>query len=439
CQGVTSEVVGNCGFSLFPELKRSDALVPTFEIFQPDHAEIWEDAGAYFDDLESTKSRTNVAALTGHGTLRARVKGAESGPLNAAQATEARNILESCVEQGSTGLSTGLNEVPSCFAGVDELVSLCRVVHKHGGLYTSHLRDYKFAFLQAVEEALEIGRRTGIPVQLSHLQAVGQKNWHRMDPVLELIEKAHRDGVDVGIDAYPYVAGSCQLTQNLPTWALEGGTAELVRRLENPEIRRRIAGETEAARSNTWADILIVNVVEPKTLIGRNVQEIADERGVDGIDAALDLLLANRGAVHIVSFNQSDENLRKVLSHPLTSIITDGLHHEGIPHPRTFGTYPTLFGEFVRGKGWLSLEEAVHKSTALPAERFKLRNRGRVEPGYQADLLIFSPKEIGTQASYLEPDLPPQGIRDVMVNGRWALRDGELCDQFAGSALRHRN
>ena len=151
---------------------------------------------------------------------------------------------------------------------------------------------------------------------------------------------------------------------------------------------------------------------------------------------ALELLAGNDAAVRIVSFNQSEENLRKVLSHPLTSIITDGLHHEGMPHPRTFGTYPTLYGEFVRERGWMTLEEAVHKTTGLPAARFRMRGRGCVTPGYRADLMVFSAERIGTRSTYLEPRHAPEGIRDVMVNGRWAVRDGTLGDALAGGALR---
>ena len=436
-QGVTTEVVGNCGFSLFPTKETFQKSVPQSELFNIQSGKKWEDADSYFTELLSAKSYSNVAALTGHGTLRAFIKGAESSKFNKMESNSIERVLSNCIEQGSIGMSTGLNEVPGAFADLEELIFLSRIVKKYGGLYTSHLRDYKFRFLEAVEEALEIGRRTGIAVQLSHLQAVGQKNWHMMDSVLETINNALDEGIDVGIDAYPYLAGSCGLTQSLPTWALEGGIDELISRLKIPSTRLQIAEETEAGMSNTWEDIMVVNILKEKIYIGKNIQDISAIKGQDAIETALDLLLDNDGSVHIVSFNQSEENLKKVLTHPLTSIITDGLHHSGIPHPRTFSTYPTLYGEFVRDKNWMTLENAVHKTTYLPAKRFNLKKRGLVRADFYADLFVFSADEIGTEATYLNPDTPSKGIYHVMVNGQWELFDGNLTGVLSGSVLKN--
>ncbi len=344
-QGVTTEVVGNCGFSLFPQLPTA-SLVPVFEVFSRRGDRAWQDASAYFNDVETSESRTNVAALTGHSTLRAGVSGMQAGSLDTAALREVEKRLASCLEQGSIGLSTGLNEVPSSYGDFAELVHLCRTVRQYNAFYTSHLRDYKFRILEAVQEALDLGRHAQVPVQLSHLQAVGRKNWDKMEPVLELIDQAHADGVDVGVDAYPYLAGSCNLTQLLPIWSLEGGTPRLLQRFAEEDIRKQIATETEGYMANTWEDILVASLPDPdqQDLIGKTIQQVADARGCPGVDAALDLLRENQGRVMIVSFNQSEENLRKVLTHPLTSIITDGLMTEGKPHPRTFGTYPTFLG-----------------------------------------------------------------------------------------------
>ncbi len=435
-QGVTSEVVGNCGFSLFPALPRQ-GLSPTFHIFEARGEKDWADAGAYFADVEATKSFTNVAALTGHSTLRAHVSGIKAGKLDAAEQKNAEAALARCLEQGSIGLSTGLNEAPGGYGDIDELVALCGVVRQYGAFYTSHLRDYKFRFVEAVEEAIEIGRRADVPVQLSHLQAVGRKNWDKMDPVLELIDRAVAEGVDVGVDAYPYVAGSCNLTQLLPLWAMEGGAAALLERLADDELRARIADEAEGYMSNDWSGILIGAVEGKDELVGKTVQDIADERGIAGVQAAIDLLRENEAVVTIVSFNQSEENLRKVLSHPCTSIITDGLVTEGKPHPRTFGTYVKFLGEYVREKGWMSLEEGVRKSTGLPAQRFGLEGRGVVAAGNWADLVVFAAEQIGTKATYEEPDLAPEGISHVFVNGEWVLREGELREGLSGQPLRN--
>ena len=435
-QGVTSEVVGNCGFSIFPTLPL-EGLAPTFNIFSDRGDRERPDAGAYFAEVDAESTHTNIAALTGHSSLRVAVAGMESGKLTEAARRNAESILERCMEQGAIGLSTGLNEVPSAYGDIDELVGFCEIVKRYGGFYTSHLRDYKFKIIEAVEEAIEIGRRSGVPVQLSHLQPVGKRNWHKMDAVLECVDRAVAEGVDVGIDAYPYLAGSCNVTQALPTWAQEGGVDALLSRLANPDLRERIADETMANLPNTWDDILIANVPVTRGITGKSVQAVADERGSEGVETVIDLLLENSGIVTVISFNQSEENLKKVLTHPQTSIITDGLVKAGKPHPRTFGTYPTFFGEFIRDKDWMPLETAVHKATGQPAGRFSLNRRGVLEEGAWADLVVFSAENIGTQSSYESPNEPPEGIRDVMVNGEWAVRENELVSECAGMALRH--
>ena len=437
-QGVTTEVVGNCGFSLFPKLAPS-TLVPSFDLFERRGAKDWNDAQAYFNDLQDLGSLTNVAALTGHSTLRANVSGIKAKPLNSQEWLQIEHQLSACLEQGSIGLSTGLNEVPSSYGDFEELTKLCRVVKKYGAFYTSHLRDYKFHIIEAVEEALNLGRKTQVPVQLSHLQTVGRKNWDKMDAVLNLVDKARREGVDVGMDAYPYLAGSAHLTQSLPSWVLEGGTSWLLERLSDKDTRARIADETEANMSNGWDNILITSVgkKDQQPLIGNTILQIAEQRGRTGVETALDLLLETEATIVIVSFNQSEENLRKVLTHPLTSIITDGLFTEGNPHPRTFGTYPTLFGQFVREKQWFTVEEAVHKVTALPAERFKLNQRGLLALGNWADVTVFDADRIGTKANYMDPHHAPEGILHVLVNGKWVLQAGKLLNQYPGCPLRY--
>jgi dihydroorotase/N-acyl-D-amino-acid deacylase len=358
---------------------------------------------------------------------------------NAFEISQLERLLEVSLEQGSIGFSTGLNEVPGSYGSFDELVNLCRLVKKYDAFYTTHLRDYKFRILEAVDEALGLGRITGVPVQLSHLQTVGSKNWSKMDQVLELTDRALRDGVDVGIDAYPYLAGSCNLTQVLPEWALEGGSVELLKRLSSPQTRVKIAQETEANMANTWSDIFVANASSERNrpCIGWSIQEIAEERQEDPVEAALNLLLEEQGILTIISFNQSEVNLRKVLTHPLTSIITDGLYSDGKPHPRTFGTYPKFLGEFVREKQWMTLEAAIHKTSGLPVRRFKLARRGTLQTGNWADFTIFDPREIGTSSDYVNPNQSPRGIIYVLVNGQITLQNGQVTGVPAGVSLRH--
>lgn len=437
-QGVTSEVVGNCGFSLYPSIPAAAAKVPTFDFILPGRGRQWCDCADYFASVVEKGTRNNVASLLGHSTLRLHVAGISSAPLTEEQMCRAEAILDQSMAQGCIGLSTGLNEIPSSFGDVTELVRLCRTVKKHGGFYTSHLRDYKSKVVEAVGEALEIGRRSGCKVQLSHLQCVGSKNWHRQDEVLKMIDDAIAEGIDVGIDAYPYVAGSCNLTQLLPTWAQDGGSAELLKRLDDAEVSARIAVETTELMGNTFADIVIANTA-PSHLqyVGATVQEFADEKGIGGVEGALRLLRETGAFLVIISFNQSQANLKKVLTHPRTSIISDSLIVPGKPHPRCFGTYPTWLGEYVRDKKWMSLEAGVHKASGHPAARFGLKRRGVLAPGNFADVVVFDAERIGTESSYAVPDVAPTGIVHVLVNGKWALRDGALVEAcIAGRPLR---
>ena len=437
-QGVTTEIVGNCGFSLFPTHPNPGGERLTGELFDGEPAEGMADTDAYFSALARRRNRVNVAALTGHSALRVFVMKARR-EAREPELTQLERALDDCLASGSIGLSTGLNCIPGAFGGFEELTRLCHVVKKHDAFYTSHLRDYKFKVVEAVDEAIALGRATGAPVQLSHLQVVGKKNWHKLDSVLEHVDRAHRDGVDVAMDAYPYLAGSCSLTQLLPSWSLEGGIPGLLQRLATSGDYERIAAETDDGMSNTWDDIMICQVGAGPTegIVGRSVARISAERDRREAYAALDLLQEYSGGVRIISINNNEDNLNSVLTHALSMVITDGLVMEGISHPRTFGTYPKFLGEYVREKKWMSLEQAIVKTSALAAQRFRLQGRGMVKARHFADLVVFDAGRIGTTSDYDRPRRDPKGVRHVLVNGRCVVRDGKLTDELPGRAIRH--
>ncbi len=437
-QGVTTEIVGNCGFSLFPTRPNPNGERLTGELFDGEPAEGIANAGSYFSELERGGSLVNVAALTGHAALRIyTLKMRRRAGEEEMQAME--KLLDECLATGSIGFSTGLNCAPSSFGELEEVFRFCRVVRRHDGFYTTHMRDYKFRVIEALDEAIAAARATDVPLQISHMQVVGRKAWDKLDAALSRIDEAHREGIDIGMDAYPYQAGSCSITQFLPDWSLEGGVQGLLDRLASSYQYRQIADQTEANLSNSWDDIVVCAVRTPqnRSCIGKSIQKIAEEREKVAVEAVLDLLLQEEGYVYIISFNQSLENLRKILSHPLTSIITDGMVIEGKPHPRTYGTYPKFLGEFIREKRWMSLEEAIVKTSVLAARRFRLEGRGTVETGNWADLVVFDAATIGTRSDYENPAQEPEGVHHVMVNGQFAVRDGRLTDRLAGMALRH--
>lgn len=437
-QGVTTEVIGNCGFSLYPTLPNMPKM--TGEIFDGEPVEGMASAGHYFAALETAKPVLNVAALTGHSALRVYAMRMRSDLPSEEDFAVMEKALHASLQAGSLGFSTGLNCGAASFSNTDELVRLCGPVRRHGAYYTTHMRDYKFKVIQAVEESIEVGRRAGVPVQISHMQVVGQKNWHRLDAALELIESAHRSGLDIHMDAYPYLAGSCSLLQFLPKWCQDGGATGLLRELADPAKFDRIAKETEEGLANTWDDIIICGLkhLGARSLIGKSIQRVAEDRGLPPSTMAMTLIREQDGDVFIISFNNNEDNLRKVLTHPLNSVITDGFVLEGgLSHPRTFGTYPKFLGEYVRDKRWLPLEEAIVKTSAQAARRFQFHNRGLIAPGNFADLVVFDYSKIGTQADYSDPARDPEGIRHVIVNGCFGVRDGRLTGEAAGRPLRH--
>ncbi|MBS1873281.1 MAG: D-aminoacylase [Acidobacteria bacterium] len=436
-QGVTTEVVGNCGYSLFPAaLERLHA--DTGDIFE-NLPELGIDSAAdYFAAAEHAKPLVNVAALTGHSAIRRRVLGMSRNAPTRDEQREMERLLEQSLDEGSIGFSTGLNCLPSSFAQFDELAALCRVLKRYGAFYTTHMRDYKFRAVEAVEEAIRLAETAEVAVQLSHVQVVGKKNWHQLDVILELVDKAARRGLDVGMDAYPYLAGSCSFLQFLPEWSQDGGVQAVLRRLESPADRDRIARETDDYMANTWADIVIcgVNDARGAALVGRTVQDIADERGRRAPDTAIELLREQQGNLYVISFNSREENVRKVISHPLTSVCSDSFVATGLSHPRTFGTYPQLLGYCVRERHWMPLEVAVAKATSVPAKRFRMRDRGVIARGARADVVVFDPAAIGPGNDYTRPSEPPVGIRMVIVNGEIVIENGRASGNRSGAPVR---
>ena len=418
-QGVTAEVVGNCGFSPYPapvELK----LLHDFAngIFCGDQNWGWPNAKAYLDRAKQSTA-TAAYSLVGHGTLRIARVGHRLGPLAESDLDWMEQKLSESLEQGACGFSTGLMYSPGASAPFEELERLCRVVARHGKIYATHMRDYGDRLREAVDEQLELARRTGCRLQISHLQAVGPRNWDKQRAVLDKIEKAAATGIDVGFDCYPYTRGSTVLTQLLPQWSLEGGMDGLLARLAHRADRERIATQTEAELAQGWAGILISSVESPgnRELIGKSVAAIAGDRAEQPVETALNLIQEERGRVNMLEVNQSESNLRQTVSHSLSCIISDGFYVNGQPHPRLYGTFPLLLGEMARQRGWLTLQEAVHKITGKPAGRFGIAKRGRLESGYYADVVVFDPETVNSAATYENPALAPGGIRYVFRNG----------------------
>jgi len=418
-QGVTAEVVGNCGFSPYPAPGNLKLLHDFANgIFCGNQDWGWPTAKAYLDRAEQSPA-TAVFSLVGHGTLRIACVENRLGPLSERDLDWMEQTLSESLQQGACGFSTGLMYSPGASAPFEELERLCRVVARHGKTYATHMRDYGDHLAEAVDEQLELARRTGCRLQISHLQAVGPRNWEKQRAVLDKIEGAAASGIDVGFDCYPYTRGSTVLTQLLPQWALEGGIDGLLGRIADRGERARIAAETEAGLAQGWAGIWISSLESRRNrvLVGKTVEAIAQDRAREPVEVVLDLIQEERGRVNMLEQNQSEPNLRQTLSHPLSCIISDGFYVQGRPHPRLYGTFPLLLGEMSRERGWLTLGEAVHKITDKPARRFGIAKRGRLEKGYFAEVVVFDPETVNSPATYENPALAPTGIRHVFRNG----------------------
>lgn len=420
-QGVTSEVVGNCGFSAFPCCGHCEAVREYANAILNGEGDWgWTTSKAYLEQARQDTRIASVFSLTGHGTLRIAQAGFAQGALPARDLDAMTGTLTETLQDGAVGFSTGLMYAPGSSAPEEELLQLCRATARQNGIHCTHMRSYSWELLESLEEQILLAREAGCRLQISHMQAVGRANWHKQEAALERIAEARRQGVDIEFDSYPYLAGSTVMTQLLPQRALDGGNPALLRRLRNQAERREIGEETVRGMAQSWEDLIVTSVRTDanQPLVGKTLQEIAAGRSQEPLDVMIDLLLEEEAHVNVVSFNQSEPNLRALLTDPNCTVISDGFYVNGRPHPRLFGTFPELLGRYVRELGWLTLPEAIHKITSKPAERFGLQGRGTLAPGSFADVTVFDPETIASRATYSDPQQAPVGITAVYRNGQ---------------------
>jgi N-acyl-D-amino-acid deacylase len=438
-QGVTTEVNGNCGMGGVPlPPPVADLTRAANATIDPDRAVRWEwtDLAGYVRALHDTGLAINTAPLIGHLPLRIAVAGEAARPLDLAERHALIAAIDACLDDGAAGVSTGLMYPPAMSADRDELVAIGRAVARHDRLFAIHMRNYSDDLLGAVSEALDVARASGCRLQVSHLAVAGRRNWGTVPRALESIEAAAADGVDVAVDIYPYIAGSANLSQLLPAWAQAGGPAVIVERLSSAEERRKIREDWRDSLFFEW-DEIEVSSSEPglEDTLGLTVQAVAEAWSMDPNETALALVARSDNRIQMVAYGRSEDDLRAVLSHDLTSIGSDGLAMDpdgpssaGRPHPRSFGCYPRLLGRYVRQAGLLTLERAIEMSTSRPADRAGLADRGRIVEGALADLVVFDPDAIIDAATFAEPTLKPVGIQEVVVAGRRVLADGRQLD-----------
>jgi N-acyl-D-amino-acid deacylase len=412
-QGVTTTIVGNCGFGAAPY---PSAALFSRSFHPEDRLPEWEGFRGYRQRLETEPPSLNVGFLVGHGTLRHAVMGNEAREPTEDELDRMRKGLREGLEAGALGLSTGLIYEPGRYAGADEIVALASEFAEVGGLYATHMRNEADGLLDSVRESIEIGERAGVAVQISHHKVLGRPNWGRVRDSLRLIEDAQARGLDVTADQYPYTSGSTILAVFVP---------------KEPVV------ESAAPRNpGEGRDVVLASAPHHPEWEGKTLADLAALFGTSAGEAARRVVEEEGQTATVVHHGMDEEDVQTVLKHPSTMIGSDGLPTlKWKPHPRLYGTFPRVLGRYVHALGLLSLEEAIHRMTGFPARKFGLSDRGAVREGAFADLVIFDPKTIADVATYEDPHRPPAGIAHVFVNGVEVARDGQHTGARPGQPL----
>ncbi|MFI9390860.1 amidohydrolase family protein [Streptomyces bauhiniae] len=447
-QGVTLEVLGQDGLSYAPvddrTLEEVRRAITGWNGYGDDLDMDWRSVGEYLERLDRGIA-VNAAYLIPQGTVRALVVGWEDRPATPAELDRMRQLVAEGLEQGAVGLSSGLTYTPGMYANDAELTELCRVVASYGGYYCPHHRSYGAGALEAYAEMVALTREAGCPLHLAHATMNFGVNEGRAPELLALLDAALDAGADLTLDTYPYTPGSTTLAALLPSWASEGGPAEILARLTDPATAERVRHHLEVTGSDgchgvpaQWETIEISGVTNPALAqyVGRTVKEAAGLRGVEPWETVRHLLVEDRLGTTILQHVGHEENVRAIMRHRAHTGGSDGILQGTKPHPRAYGTFPRYLGTYVRELGVLSLEECVARLTSRPAARLRLPDRGLVREGYRADLVLFDPATVAAGSTFAEPRTLPTGIPHVLVDGRFVIEDGRRTDVLAGRSVR---
>ncbi|UCG78474.1 MAG: D-aminoacylase [Nitrospirota bacterium] len=436
-QGITTEINGNCGLSAAPlagEAKeRREADLDEFNI-----TERWSTFDEYFEILRKRSPFINFATLTGHGNIRASVKGYSDGRSTKDEVIEMSGMLNDTILKGSLGLSTGLIYPPGVFTDREELVALIKGIRSAKDLvYATHMRSEGDLLIESIEEVISICRSSGIKAHISHLKTGGRDNWHKVYEAISSVDKAINEGLDITFDRYPYTGAATDLDIMLPSWAYEGGNERELERISDKASRKKIIDHIRSIYKdeNEYGSVIISSVTNDKNrwMEGEDLLSISGRVKKSPWDAVLDLLVEENLRVGAIYMSMSEDNLRKFLSHPKCMIGSDsavrnysGITAKGKPHPRGFGSMPRFLGKYVRDEALMGLEEGIRRITSFPAETFGLAGRGMIKEGYYADITVFDQKTVIDKATYKEPFSRPEGIHHVIINGKISVFDGEL-------------
>ncbi|MBI4698349.1 MAG: D-aminoacylase [Nitrospirae bacterium] len=447
CQGITTEINGNCGLSAAP------LYGAAFEQREKDLDELnikerWNTFSEYFAILDKLKIALNFATLVGHGNLRASVAGYADRQLTQSEKERMFALLRDALRSGAKGISTGLIYPPGVYSDTQELIELAEESEKHGGgIYTTHMRSEGDNLIESVEEVIKIGSDSGIHVHISHLKTSGEKNWDKIGTVLKVISEAQQKGLNLTCDRYPYIAASTDLDAVLPAWAYEGGHDKELERLRSSRVQAKIKEEIlhEHPEKDYWDNITIssVNSGGNKWMEGKSLSQISSVSNKPPAECLFDILIDENLRVGAIFFSMNEDNLKTILKLPYTMIGSDssarsfdGITAQGKPHPRGFGSFPRVLSKHVREDDIISLGEAIYKMTGFPAQTFGLKKRGEIAEGYFADIVVFDPDRIRDKSTFDKPFERPEGIHYVFVNGTPVLWEGRQTGALPGKKIR---
>lgn len=418
--GVTSVVTGNCGSS---------------------NVNINE----YFKRLDSVKTSINISTLIGHNSVRRSVMGESNRTPTKEEQLKMEEVVAKALQDGAVGLSTGLIYIPGTYSKTEEVVGLAKAAAKYGGVYASHIRNEADHVLEAIDEAVNIGKLAGMPVEISHFKVTYKPNWGRSIETLDRVIKARESGIDVTIDQYPYVASSTSLNTVLPSWVFSGGRDSVLLRLKDGPMRKKIKEEMVATLKNkklkSYSYALVARFSADTTFNGKNISEVNKLKGRKSKpmqEAETVLEMVEQGSAQMVFFSINEDDLRRIMKFPFNMVASDaGIARfgAGVPHPRAYGTNARVLATYVRDAKILSLEEAIRRMTSLPAQRFNLRDRGLIREGLAADIVVFDERTVGDQATFQKPHSYSRGFQYVLVNGELVVNEGKHTGKRSGVVL----
>lgn len=453
-QGVTTELVGQCGLGVIPCIEEENSLWKNYirgVVGDPGFKWNFPNIHEYINQITSKGLKNNFTTLISHGAIRTSIMGFDSRIPTKDEVKAMCKITESAMEAGAFGMSIGLQYMPAIFSTKDELIDICKVIAKYDGIVMVHLRNHDDTITNALEEIIYIAEQSKVKLHISHMRSYNSKHLGcPAEKLISYVEKALNKGLKITFDEHLYLSGSTLMTQLLPPWITAGGSEEMARKLQNTDILLKVKEELKSHKIHYkgwdnyslitgWHGILITSVKRKENLkyLGKTVGEISKALGIDDVDFALQLLMEENFGVAIVTLDVfSEEDTIKFINHPLQMVGSDSIP-AGNPHPRLYGNYPLFIGKFVRDKKALSLENAVYKTSYLPAKTLGLKDIGEIAVGKTADIVLFDLNEIKGYENYFEPTKAPIGIKYVILNGKVAVRDGVVCKNCYGRVYKH--